>query len=91
MMFRRPKARVRLLQGLAQNPAGPNYGLALCKAARMGSGTIYPILYRMEEQGLVTSYWVEQDNGNRRRGYHLTLKGQMAAEAVQREMAASGR
>ena len=37
-------------------------------------GTLYPILHTMEEEGLVTSYWVDVEN-RKRKYYHITHKG----------------
>lgn len=45
-------------------------------------GTLYPVLHRMQNQGLVTSYEKEAGNGKRRKYYRITEKGlrQLAAE-----------
>lgn len=37
--------------------------------------TLYPLLYRLEERGLVTGRWVEKPNQRRRRYYSLTAPG----------------
>ena len=37
--------------------------------------TLYPLLYRLEERGLVQGRWVEKPNQRRRRYYSLTTEG----------------
>ena len=44
-------------------------------ALRVGQGSLYPALYRLEEQGLVSSTWGSSDNNRRARFYALTAKG----------------
>ena len=46
-------------------------------------GTLYPILYRLEEDGLVESRWCEPD-GKRvaRKYYHITKKGQKMLQEI---------
>ena len=38
-------------------------------------GSLYPALYRLEHQGLITSAWGESENGRRARFYRLTAAG----------------
>jgi len=38
-------------------------------------GSLYPVLCRLEEKGLVKGRWIESAGGPRRRHYHLTPKG----------------
>ena len=48
-----------------------------CGALNLKEGTLYPVLYRLEQAGLLRAEW-EADNGRRgprRRIYHLTDKG----------------
>jgi DNA-binding PadR family transcriptional regulator len=46
----------------------------------LGEGTVYPALYRLEAQGLLTSAW-QRTTGRRRRVYRLTARGEgMLAE-----------
>lgn len=40
--------------------------------------TLYPVLYRMENQGWIRSRWVERDGEQRRNYYRLTPKGERA-------------
>jgi transcriptional regulator len=41
----------------------------------VGQGTLYPALYRLERQGLVTSTWRTTENNRRARYYALTRTG----------------
>jgi PadR family transcriptional regulator, regulatory protein PadR len=63
-----------ILSALLQAPSTPHYGLELGKAAGLASGTIYPILARLEREGWVTSE-VEnidpKEAGRRPRRYYL--------------------
>ena len=38
-------------------------------------GTLYPALYRLEHQGLITSEWGTSDNGRRAKYYGITAAG----------------
>jgi transcriptional regulator len=40
-------------------------------------GSLYPVLCRLEEKGLIKGRWVEHGTGPRRRYYHLTAKGRV--------------
>ena len=44
------------------------------------AGGLYRVLRRMEEEGFVTSTWVEGDAGPQRRDYELTAEGHEVAE-----------
>lgn len=50
-------------------------------AFHMREGALYPVLYRLEEQGLLATRWEKEDaprKGPRRRLYRLTSKGKRA-------------
>jgi PadR family transcriptional regulator, regulatory protein PadR len=49
------------------------------------AGTLYPLLRRLEDEGLVTSYEKETDSARIRKYYHLTQKGQRQLEAKKSE------
>lgn len=38
-------------------------------------GSLYPALHRMQERGLITSFWGTSDNNRRARYYRLTPQG----------------
>ena len=42
---------------------------------RVGQGSLYPALYRLEEHGFVSSTWGTSDNNRRARYYSLTVAG----------------
>jgi PadR family transcriptional regulator, regulatory protein PadR len=41
----------------------------------LGQGTLYPALYRLERQGLISSTWNVTENNRRARYYKLTAAG----------------
>jgi PadR family transcriptional regulator PadR len=69
----------RVLRAFLADPAAPRYGYDLMKASGLPSGTLYPMLARLQEQGLVSSAWAAADaeGGGRpaRRYYRLTDEG----------------
>ena len=48
-------------------------------------GSLYPALYRLEDQGLIASEWGESENKRKAKYYRLTAAGrrQLQAEAAQ--------
>src|SRR5216683_7737375 len=68
---------------LAALTAGPAHGYAVIEAIRRRSagafdlpeGTIYPVLHRLEQAGLLASRWVTAESGRRRRVYTMTKRG----------------
>jgi PadR family transcriptional regulator PadR len=75
---------LKVLQELLAEPQ-PVYGFDLLRRTRLKSGTVYPLLDRLENAGWVTSNWEEintrAEGRPRRRFYSLT--GQGAHEARQ--------
>jgi len=69
---------------LAALSAGPAHGYAVIEEIRRRSagafdlpeGTIYPVLHRLEEAGLLAGRWMTADSGRRRRVYALTRRGE---------------
>jgi PadR family transcriptional regulator PadR len=65
---------------------GPSYGYELVSEIARRSegelevkeGTLYPLLYRLEEQGWVTTGWETRDRGTPRKYYRLTPAGRVA-------------
>jgi PadR family transcriptional regulator, regulatory protein PadR len=72
-----------VLAALLADPAGAHYGLEISRAGKLPSGTLYPILARLEQVGWVESEWEEIDPsaaGRRaRRYYRLTGMGERVA------------
>ncbi|SDG14680.1 Transcriptional regulator PadR-like family protein [Cellulosimicrobium cellulans] len=70
---------------------GPTYGYAITRSlaeAGLGTvkgGTLYPLLQRLEDDGLVTTSWHQGDRGPSRRYYAVTDQGRGAlADATSR-------
>ncbi|MCS5719256.1 PadR family transcriptional regulator [Herbiconiux sp. CPCC 205763] len=63
----------------------PLWGLLLVKRTARPSGTVYPILERLERQGWIVGSWeTEIDrSGPRRRLYEFTAEGRAAAQELQ--------
>jgi transcriptional regulator len=69
--------------------AGANHGYGIAQrihqlsadALRIEEGSLYPALYRMEEQGLIASEWRQTENNRRAKFYTLTRTGRAAADA----------
>lgn len=62
-----------VLYVLIDDPDREMYGLEICGAAGLPSGTIHPILARLEKTGWLTSRWEEIDThkeGRPRRRYY---------------------
>jgi PadR family transcriptional regulator PadR len=68
---------------------GESYGYAIIKRVSELSeghllwtdGMLYPVLHRLERQGLVASKWGSSKTGRRRKYYRLTRKGRAQLEA----------
>ncbi len=75
-----PAAR-RVLQALTDaGPAG-RHGYDLCREAGIKSGTLYPLLMRLEAQGYLAADWQVVDMPGRppRHVYRLTAEGRTLA------------
>lgn len=76
-----------VLQALTQGYA---YGFEIMRAAHLPSGTVYPLLRRLEAEGLVESSWEDAERAHAegrppRRYYSATREGRAAlAEARER-------
>jgi PadR family transcriptional regulator PadR len=57
----------------------------LAEGIGMGEGTIYPLMKRMQDDGLVSTYLVESESGPARKYYRLTAAGRTALLAQRRE------
>jgi PadR family transcriptional regulator, regulatory protein PadR len=69
-----------VLRALLAEPTQEMYGLQICEQAGLPSGTIHPILARLErEHGWLESHWEnikpEEEGRPRRRYYKLTEDG----------------
>ena len=66
-----------LLEALSARPQEWRYGYDMMKDTGLGSGTLYPLLMRMSDQGLVEAEWREPARPGRpaRHAYRLTAAG----------------
>ena len=83
-MVRRSELGARVLALLAQEPARWRHGYDTMKAVGLASGTLYPLLMRLRDAGLVEAQWQEPAAPGRpaRHAYRITAAGlQAAAEA----------
>ncbi|HEX6754544.1 MAG TPA: PadR family transcriptional regulator [Mycobacteriales bacterium] len=66
-----------VLAALCEEPSEPRHGYDLTRRTGLKSGTLYPILIRLADQGLVEASWeAEQPAGRPRRHlYRLTADG----------------
>jgi DNA-binding PadR family transcriptional regulator len=69
---------------LASTDEDPAWGLSICREADLGSGTVYPILDRLEDRGWVTSRTEAEPHPGRpaRRYYSLTGQGRQLATSA---------
>jgi PadR family transcriptional regulator len=74
---------------LALLARGESYGYeiatTLAAGVEMGEGTIYPLMRRMQNDGLVATRLVESSSGPPRKYYRLTASGRAAYVAQKRE------
>lgn len=75
---RRPSPHTQaLLAALSQRPRAWHYGYELSQMTNLKSGTIYPILMRLCDRGMLESQWKEAKIEGRpaRHMYRLTSAG----------------
>ena len=80
---------------LALLERGPSYGYRIVRdlndtgggLLKMGEGTVYPILHRLEERELIGATWRDMPNGRRRKYYRLTPRGRRALGDNRRQWA----
>ena len=76
----------RVLNALLDDPMQELYGLEIGEAAGLRSGTVHPILARLEGYGWVSSRWEDVDASAEgrpaRRYYKITAEGAHAARAA---------
>ena len=80
-----------VLAALCAEPAGWRHGYGIAKDTGLKSGSLYPILIRLAERGLVEACWEEgQPAGRPRRHlYRLSPDGLGAAAEAAREAASA--
>ncbi len=61
----------------------PSHGYGLVERLRqrsegifeLGEGTLYPLLYKLEDKGLISGKWEAGSGGRRKRVYRITPRG----------------
>ena len=71
-----PQARA-ILEALLARPLDWRYGYELSKRVELSSGTLYPVLIRLHQRGLLEAKWVDAERPGRpaRHAYRLTPNG----------------
>ena len=72
---------------------GESYGYAILQQVRVLSdgdiewtdGMLYPVLHRLERQGLIEAEWRTPEQGRRRKYYSLTEAGRRALASERRQ------
>lgn len=72
---------------------GPSYGYAIIQLVRELSqehlewtdGMLYPVLHRLEKEGLIESEWQTSETGRERKYYKLTDSGRTARKFEKEE------
>src|SRR5438067_11866991 len=94
-----PASRIELLQGtldlivLQTLRWGPRHGYGIAQMIRAGSGevlqvdtgSLYPALHRLEQQGAISADWDVSENKQRVRVYRLTAAGRKQPGAERSE------
>ncbi len=77
---------LKVLRFLLETPREGRSGAEMSKATKVGSGTLYPMLARLETAGWLSSEWESINPSEagrpRRRFYKLTAVGQNNARAA---------
>ena len=72
---------------------GEDYGYSIIQRVRETSGgevqwsegMLYPVLHRLEREGLIRSNWKQADGGRRRKYYRLTPTGKRSLKVDQEQ------
>lgn len=93
--IRLTQTTLRVLDAFMSDVARELSGADIWDMTKIGAGSRYPILARLEDAGWLTSRWEELDPTEagrpRRRYYRLTMKGQAWARSALEEREFVGR
>lgn len=72
---------------------GESYGYEIIQKVRelsggeiqWSDGTLYPVLHRLEREGLIESEWKESESGRERKYYSLSKNGRKVLEAERQQ------
>jgi len=69
---------------MSRQPRTWQYGYELSKETGLKSGTLYPLLIRLSDQGLLESQWREPERPGKppRHAYRLTANGLVFAREI---------
>jgi PadR family transcriptional regulator, regulatory protein PadR len=87
---RRPSAQTAtVLFALAASPTEWRYGYELCQQTGLKAGSMYPILMRLADRGLLETAWEQQSPRGRppRHLYRLTGEGLKEARELSKAVA----
>lgn len=92
MGIKRGTAELAVLSVLS---SGPMHGYEMARrieqqtkgSLRFTLAALYPMLYRMEQQGWIRGTWETSSNGRRKRCYRLTPAGRKKLSPLRREWA----
>ena len=87
-----PQTRI-VLAALFDQPQAWRYGYDLSKETGLKSGTLYPLLIRLSDQGLLEAEWRPPAQPGRpsRHAYRLTAQGRSLANALGRPASSGSR
>ncbi|HEX4270188.1 MAG TPA: helix-turn-helix transcriptional regulator [Rhizomicrobium sp.] len=73
----RSRQTQKLLAAMLEKPLNWRHGYELLKATGLQSGTLYPVLLRLSDQGVLEAQWREGDKPGKppRHVYRLTKAG----------------
>lgn len=81
--IRLTQTTLRVLQAFMSDVSRELSGADIWKMTKIGAGSCYPILIRLEDAGWLTSHWEDiepsEEGRPRRRYYQLTMIGQKLA------------
>jgi PadR family transcriptional regulator, regulatory protein PadR len=89
--YRRSSSQtLTVLMALLEQPQQWQYGYELSKSTRLKSGTLYPILMRLSDQGFLHSRWKDAEQVGRppRHVYRLSASGTAFARQEQENASA---
>jgi DNA-binding PadR family transcriptional regulator len=86
-MARKPNSSAQaraLFAAMLRQPRAWQYGYELSKQTNLKSGTLYPLLIRLSDQGLLESQWREPERLGKppRHAYKLTPSGLAFARTI---------
>jgi DNA-binding PadR family transcriptional regulator len=78
-----PQSRA-ILNDLLSRPLNWRYGYELSKRVGLSSGTLYPLLIRLHDRGLLEAKWMEAERPGRppRHAYRLSQSGVAFARSL---------